>query len=99
MRVSSSKFFIGTLQTEVDKYDFLDLHYRVSIPYRYATNFSAPGFSRDGLSVSIPYGYAANIPSSAFLSLICSEFQFLIGTLQTRLGALGVASHTPFHSL
>ena len=63
---------------------FCDDFSEVSIPYRYATNAVYDYIEYAEYRVSIPYRYATNvdnpIPHVAYV-----QFQFLIGTLQTRV--------------
>jgi hypothetical protein len=56
-----------------------------SIPYRYATNLKSPStLIGEQCCVSIPYRYATNLFPTFFFYCI-SQFQSLIGTLQTKV--------------
>ncbi len=57
---------------------------KVSIPHRYAKNVCLPWQTSQHQRVSIPHRYAKNAIAKGILSYL-GMFQFLIGTLKTKL--------------
>jgi len=78
------QFLIGTVKTYLSSIFFL-YAMLVSIPHRYCKNAVIINYSCYSLLVSIPHRYCKNVQKKGYGHYGCFLFQFLIGTVKTRL--------------